>query len=284
MTFWKPPPPPPPPPPVVCCPPPPAPPPGFISLTYDPDTEVSSSEAFIPANYSDESVSEPSKVVRILPFRRNVFVTSHHAQATDFEEVKWLIKYGTTETWYEKPSNALLKRMKRAELADSEPDELPSSSAKPTEIQTPKVWVSVALTTPTDDAIYECIAGHVNAVGVSYSRTCQQCTNAKSEALEAMDLSYYLVFNSTQAQDLFVPGGSSTGGRQIYKLIKCGSREAAVAEVFYATGLNGWNLVFSCIARASENVEDRGGNFRRVERLWMLADDDDDGKSVRVFY
>jgi hypothetical protein len=91
---------------------------------------------------------------------------------------------------------------------------------------------------------------------------------------------------------MFVPGSSSTGGKQIYKLVNCGSREAAVAEVFHATGLNGWNLVFSCVMRASDNMEDGAGGFRRVEDLWMLADDadddddddDDDNKSIRVFY
>lgn len=258
-------------------------------LTYTPDVEVSSAEAFLPRNYSDESILEPSKVVRILPFRRNAFVTSHCAQAIDFEEVKWLLKYATTETWYEKPSNGLLKRMLFAELADEEPDELPSSNAKPVEIQTPKVWASAALTTPTDDDIYECSVGHTTelaGVPVPYVRTCQQCTDAKSEALEATDLVYCLVFSSAQAQDIFVPGGSNTGGKQIYKLVKCGSREAAIAEVFHATGLNGWNMVFSCVMRASEDVQDRGGNFKRVEHLWDLADDhdDDEEESISVFY
>lgn len=175
--------------------------------------------------------------------------------------------------------------MNTAVLAGNEPDELPVSSAKPTEIQTPKVWTSAALTTPTDDDIYECTAEHTpENAGASYIQTCQQCTDAKSEALEATDLVYCLVFNSSQAHDFIVAGGSSNGGRPIYKLVKCGSREAATAEVFHATGLNGWNLVFSCVMRADECVEDRGGKFRRVEDLWMLADDDDDEESVKVFY
>lgn len=222
-----------------------------------------------------------------MPFRRNAFLTSHRAHATDFKEFEWLLKYASTETWYEKPCNAFLKRMRAVELEGNEVDELLMSSAKPTEVQTPKVWVSAAITTPTDDNICECTAGHASQnPGASYVRTCQQCTAAKSEALEATDLSYCLVFSSTQARDLTIASGSATGGRSIYKLVKCGSREAAVAEVFYAAGLNGWNLVFSCVIRAEESVEERGGKFRRVDKVWMLADDDDDehDEFVRVFY
>lgn len=268
------------------CPPPPPPPPGYSSVAYNPDIEVSSSESFIPANYSDEGISSHSRLVRILPFRRTAFVTTHRAQATDFKEFEWLLKYGSTETWYEKPSNATLKRMKAAELLGEEADELPVSSAKPIEVQTPKVWTSAALTTPTDDDIYECIADHApQNAGASYIRTCQQCTDAKSEALDATDLSYCLVFSSTQSHDFIAAGPFANCGRPIYKLVKCGSREAAVAEAFHGTGFNGWNLVFSCVIRGDVSVEERGGKFRRVESLWMLGDDDDDDdESDRVFY
>ncbi|KAL1653149.1 hypothetical protein SLS61_004395 [Didymella pomorum] len=224
-------------------------------------------------------------IVRNLLFRRNLFQTSHSAQATDFKEFEWLLKYASTETWYEKPSNVLLKRMKAAELAGDEADELPVSSAKPTESQTPRVWTSAALTTPPDDDIYECTVDHApQNAAASYIRTCQQCTDAKSEALEATDLAYCLVFSSTQAHEFTLAGRHTTSGSLIYKLAKCGSREAAIAEVFHSTGLSGWNLVFSCVIRADESVEERGGNFKRVDHLWMLAEDDDDDESVRVFY
>lgn len=222
----------------------------------------------------------------MLPFGRNTLLTLHHAQSIDLDEFKWLLKYGTTEFWYEKPSKAMLKRMERAELAGHEPDELLPTSARPSEIQTPKVWAPAALTTPTNEDIHECTAGHMpEQAGSGYISTCEQCTDEKSEALEATGLAYYLVFSSSVALDRFAPGSVTTGSRLIYKLVKCGSRAAAIADIFHTTGLNGWNLVFSCVMRASESIEDRGGKFRRVERLWMLANaGDDDGKSVRVFY
>ncbi|UPX20745.1 uncharacterized protein EKO05_0010967 [Ascochyta rabiei] len=280
------PPPPPPPPPIAYCPPPPPPPPGCSNCIYSPHALISSGETFIAANYSGEGVSDPSRMVRIQPSRRNVFMTSHHAQAADFNEFEWLLRYATTDLWYEKPTKSSLKRMRTVEESGGEADELASSNPKPTEAQTPKVWASVALTTPTDDDIHECTVGHTaDVIGAPYVRTCQQCTDEKSEALDATDLVYCLVFTSYQIHDPFAPGGSSTGGRQIYKMVKCGSREAAVAEIFHATGLNGWSLVFSCVMRVNEDVEKRGRKFKRVEDLWMLADEaEDDKESVRVFY
>ena len=212
-------------------------------------------------------------------------MTSHRAQVADFKEFEWLFKYGTTELWYEKPSKSLLKRMKAAEESGCEPDELASRHSRSAEIQTPKVWASAALTTPTDGDINKCMTDHItNVARAPYVRICRQCTDEKSEALRATDLVYCLVFNTSQAYDMFVPGASATGGRQIYKMVKCSSREIAVAEIFHTTGLNGWNVAFSCVMRASEDNE-RGGRFRRVEDFWMLANDhDDDGDSVRVFY
>lgn len=256
-------------------------------MTYTPDIEVSTSQTFIPAKYSDDSVSSHCRIVRNLPFRRNTFVTSHRAEATDFKEFEWLLKYASTESWYEKPSNAALRRMKAAELAGNESEELPVSGAKPSEIQTPKVWTSAALTTPSDDDINECTADHApQHAGASYNRTCQQCTDTKSKALKATDLSYCLIFSSTQGYDFIAAHPPANCGRQIYKLAKFGSRETAAAEVFHATGLNGWNLVFSCVIRADDSIEDRGGRIRRVDHLWKLADDDndDDDQSVRIFY
>ncbi len=176
--------------------------------------------------------------------------------------------------------------MRRALLANSEPAELPVNTLKPSEIQTPKILMSSALITPLNDDISDCNVEHDASVPRrSCIRRCRPCTDAKFQALQATDLAYHLVFNTTQALDLFAPGGSPTGGRHIYKLVKCGSREAAVAEIFHATGTNGWNLVFSCVTRASENVIERGGKFTRVKKLWMLADDEGDDKdSVKIFY
>lgn len=218
-------------------------------------------------------------IIRILPTCRDVFTTSHRAHATDFEEVKWLLQYGTTETWYEKPSNALIQRMRLATEAGSEPDELVPCAIRVIENHTPKIWASAALTTPLDDGVIGCRC-HADQTTEKPRRPCGSCTDAKFEALKAMDLTYYLVFSSTQTLR-----SSGNDGAQVYRLFMCGSREAAVAETFHATGMKGWNLVFSCVTRGFEDFGRTARRIKRVENLWMLANCDiDDIDSDRVFY
>lgn len=255
---------------------------GHDSLKFKPDSEASSSRYFIPAVYSEEGSSARGSTVRLLPFRRNVIVNSQKAYRTDFDQFEWLLRYGTTEVWYEKPSEALLKRMGAADLASDEPEKLHVSNIKPAVFDTPKVWASAALTTPIDNDAHGCTAGHApDATTTSYRRICQQCTDARFEGLNATDLTYSLVFKGVQASDAI---GSRLGGQTIFQLVKCGSRETAIAEIFHAVGLNGWNLVFSCVTRADQKFRGRSGELRRVKDLWLLAKDDDDAESVRVFY
>jgi hypothetical protein len=137
------------------------------------------------------------------------------------------------------------------------------------------------MTTPTRDDIFECAAGH--AVDDGYAGTCHECTDAKSDALESTPLVYCLVFSTCQASDPFIHG-AHFNGRQIYKLVKCGSREAAVAEAFYAAGVNGWSLAFSCVMKLGEDFEERSGTAKKVNELWMLAEEENDEKTIKVFY
>lgn len=216
-----------------------------------------------------------SRVVRIVPFRRSVFTTQHRVHAADFEEHKWILKFGSPDFWYEKPARSYLRNIKGPEGL------LHLLNARPVSLETPKVWASHALTTPTDDDIYDCPAGHVLDGG--YAATCHHCTDEKSEALDNTPLVYYLVLSTCQASDPFIHG-AHFNGCQIYKLVKCGSREAAVAEAFYTAGVNGWSVAFSCVMRLGEDFEERSGKVKRVDELWMLAEEEEDEDAVRVFY
>jgi hypothetical protein len=232
-------------------------------------------------NYSGESVQDTSRMVMIEPFKRNVLVCQHAPQEADLAEYMWLLKHGNTEVWYQKPQKAFFRQMK----AMNDPYgllEVPTlEDARPVSLETPKLWASRALTTPTDDDIYECAAGH-NADG-GYVGSCHRCSEEKSEALDATSLEYCLIMTSCQASNPFIHG-SHFNGKQIYKMVKCGSREAAVSEAFYAAGVNGWNTVFSCVLRLGEGFDDKTGKVHRVEELWELAETDDEDDSIRVFY
>jgi hypothetical protein len=154
--------------------------------------------------------------------------------------------------------------------------------ARPVSLETPRLWASRALTAPTDDDVYDCTAGHT--IDGGYTGTCHQCSEEKSDALDETPLVYCLIFTTCQASTPFVHG-AHFNGRQIYKMIKCGSRAAAISEAFYATGVNGWNVAFSCVMRVGEDFEERSGKATPVEELWMLAEEEEEeSEHVRVFY
>jgi hypothetical protein len=251
----------------------------MMTPPYYSGEEVQTPNQFIQVQYSDDCISDfASRVLRIGPFRRNVLMMLHSANVADYKEYEWLLKFGSSEIWYEKPPKALLKddRALEAKL-------LPLHNARPVSLETPKVWASAAMTTPKDDDVFECVADHRVDDGYNDSGTCHQCTEAKSEALESTPLVYCLVFSTCQASDPFIHG-AHFNGRQIYKLFKCSSREAAVAEAFHAAGVNGWSLAFSCVKKLDGNSEERFGPAKKVNQLWMLAEEEHDEKTVKVFY
>jgi hypothetical protein len=249
---------------------------------FRPEEQVSTPAALIPVIYSGKTFSRNSRVVRIEPFKRNVLVTQHRSQVADFQEYKWILKHGSTEFWYDKPQRAFFRQTKAVEGSSFEvPDLSPLFEARPVSLETPKLWASRAFTTPRDNDVYNCTAGHTTDSG--NTNTCHQCSMEKSEALKDTPLLYCLVLTTFQASNPFVHG-AHFNGRQIYKIVKCGSREAAATEAFFAAGANGWNVAFSCVMRLGEDFEERFGKVTPVEELWMLAEEEEDKNVVRVFY
>jgi hypothetical protein len=223
-------------------------------------------------------------MVHITPCNRNALVTQHRLYPADIQQYQWLLKGGVTEVWYEKPSRAYLKALKALEGSGCDVADLtPIFDARPVSLETPKVWASRALTTPTDDDVYHCTSAH--SIDGGYAGTCHQCSEEKAESLEETALVYWLVFTTYQASNPFVHG-AHFNGRAIYKLVRCGSREAAVAEVFYAAGVNGWSLAFSCVTRLDESFDESSGVITKVDELWMLATDEEEDQEAtsRVFY
>ena len=232
-------------------------------------TRVSTPGELVPTIFSGDSFTDRSEVVRLTPFNKDVFLTVHKVHAVDFDTQLWLLKYGMMDTWYERPSRTALKMMAKMESCDYEPAPLQdihqsqnSSESRShsycvavVNLDVPKVCASSALTTPTDDDIYDC--EHDESDG----EACYQCTDERSEALEKTPLVYFVVVSTYLKHDDFGPPVGSTKGssRRIHKYIKCGSREAAAAETFHAAGVNGWDVVFSCVMRFGEDIR---GAFR----------------------
>jgi len=236
----------------------------------------------MPAHYSGVSLLDNARVVRLVHFKRNIFASFHRAHLTDFEEFKWIIQWGNTEVWCQKPSPSDPRPLATLGTSHCKPIKVSAlKNPRPVSLETPRVWASSALTVPTDDDVFDCNAGH--EVDDNFSGACGQCTDEKSEALDATPLVYYLVLSTCQANDPFIHG-AHFNGKQIYKLVKCGSRDAAISEAFYACGVNGWSVAFSCIMRADETFEEGEVNVKRVDELWMLGEDHEEEDTVRVFY
>ncbi|OCL14793.1 hypothetical protein AOQ84DRAFT_280301 [Glonium stellatum] len=243
---------------------------------------ISSHSELLPIRYSGETNTETDRHVRIVPFKRKVYSVSHGASPADFAQYEWIIKHGATDKWYEQPSLAVQKQMVVMDEAGCLPDDFLCALEQPVPLSlpVPKVWASAALVTPTDDDIYDCIAGH--SVDPEFAGACHRCTDERAEALEKCSLIYFVVMSTFQAFDNIYRGTTSaTGtGKTIYKVVKCGRREAAASEAFYAAGINGWNVVFSCVRREG----DRGKKVTRVDELWKMAEKPRDGQELRVFY
>ncbi|KAI1591694.1 hypothetical protein PtrCC142_011745, partial [Pyrenophora tritici-repentis] len=256
--------------------------PAQINALPTPFFKVGTANLFIPAVYCEDSFHEDlAQIVHIVPFSRNVYVTQYAAHATDYKEYEWLLKYGSTELWYEKPSKTYLRNIETREVSQWL-DELPSlPNARPVSLERPRVWASAAMRTPIDDDVPECLANHPD--NTYPSRSCFPCSNKRATALGATSLVYCLILSTYQAADPFVHG-SHFHGKPIYKLIKCGSRDAAVSEAYYSAGVNGWNLAFSCVMRLGEDYEKRDGEAKKVLHLWSLSEEDEDRKNIRTFY
>ncbi|KNG44015.1 hypothetical protein DDE82_009097 [Stemphylium lycopersici] len=262
-------------------PPPPPPAPPHSESEFIPDKKVETPNEFIPKQYADESIHcIKSQLIRIVPWRRNVLVTRHQATATEYKEYEWLLRFGSTEIWYEKPTRAFL-RMENVDSNHCTPELLSVVQAMPVRLETPTVWASAPMTTALDNNVCNCAAGRSKKHGCT--GICGECTDEQGEALEDTSLAYYLILSTCQAREPFLHGPHSNG-HKIYSMIRCGSRDAAVAEAFYASGVNGWNVAFSCVMRLGEDFEQRSGKAKVVKDLAQLAQDDEDEENVRVFY
>ena len=72
-------------------------------------------------------------------------------------------------------------------------------------------------------------------------------------------------------------------GKKIYKLVRCGSREAALSRAHDLAGL-GWRIVFSCVFRLGETFNEREGPVERLDKIQDLAENARDDRVIRVFY
>jgi hypothetical protein len=259
---------------------------------------VNNPSEFIPIHYSGDSILDRSQLIRIASGRtpavefgpyppnagqdgsRYVLLTLHGAQVADFEAYQWLLQHGSLDSWYAKPNKAILRRLVKLQSCGSEVLKEEADEIRLGAFDTPMVWAAAPLTTPTDDDIFDCSAGHSSHN--DYTGACHKCTDERTEAIESTPLVYYLVIKAQR--DGFSSGPGKITSKPLYTLVTCGSREAAAVQAFYTAGVNGHSVVFSCVLRVGETFDDRNGPIERVDELWKLSEDAEDEDVIRVFY
>lgn len=239
--------------------PPPPPPPSPPMYEF----AVRTAEELIPTQSAEASdYNTTSRIVRIAPLRRNVYLLQHPAQAADLQDYEWLLRFADTGLWYEKPGRPQPAHIGRNEGTPPSANKvIPMSHPQPMSLNLPKVWASAALATSLDNTAIQ----------------------HQPRSLKSTPLVYCLILSTYDTASNMLPDGKSHG-RQMYKLVRCGSREAAVAEAFYAAGVHGWNVSFACVMRLDEDFVGTFGKAKKVKQLSKLGLDNYVREDVRVFY
>lgn len=239
--------------------------------------ELTDLDDFIPSQCSGKLSLRKLRIIRLSAFDCNILMTLHQAHRADFETFRWLIQFGITEVWCEQPQPFFHQDVSTVRYSGPKiGDPRTVNNPFPVKLDIPRVWASSALTDSSDDKIQDCTSDHVTKddLGGSF---------AKCDTLEATSLIYCIILSSFQARDL-TASNHHLHGRQIFKLIKCGSRDAAIAEVLCASVMYGWNVAFSCVMREDENFPQKQGIYEKVGKLGMLAGAAANKNVIRVFY
>ncbi|KAF2763078.1 hypothetical protein EJ05DRAFT_506716 [Pseudovirgaria hyperparasitica] len=253
---------------------------------------ITSHSELIPVVYTDDNKPE-DKLVRTI-FNKRIYTTFHHAGSYDFAKHSSLLRAAETEVWYRWPAASdeshILSLCKRGELASATEylsTEVEGRSISPLNASIPRVWASHVFTAPLDDDVYTCVTrmGHLAR---NYSGACTTCTHTVAKKLENTSLVYIVVLSSYMDP---APGFSARGPsptEKVFKVLSFGSRESAAAEAFYASGVQGWDVVFSCVIRSDAlSALGKGLDVVRVEKIHELANVDEreiGGDYVRAFY
>ena len=240
--------------------------------------EVSSHLELIPA-LKDQAAKPNGDVpldrsVRIAPFHRKVYVTTHAATPVDFRHWLPLLAYAIPERWYgftDAESLDLLIDMLVGVPAMTAKHMLPPlKKSCALALNMPAVAASAALRLEPEDGEED--------ISLLY-------LSVQKSIVAPQDYNEWYDHGGRRQVSDMVREGSVTG-MPIYRVVRSGSRQAAASQAFYTAGESGWSTVFTCVV--ADKVEAKGippaaKLFQRVKSLRELVDDSEDGK-IRVLY
>lgn len=234
--------------------------------------------------YSETSDGPEDRFVLLSPFRRTAYVLYGQAKQQDFDHFSIALRSFTPYKWHTWPTAGQVQRLNtslaihnipmldtiRAEFIIGARNNCNSSSFKP------QIFASSPLTDDGEDV--DC----VHEIGESC--ICFERSETLRQTLESTALVYFLVFRAWH----------NTVG-EILSVVRCSSRGAAAAEVFYRAGELGQSMDFAAVMKASDIEAFETGTVRikHYKRLSSLIEDETEEKfanndssyrTVKVFY
>ncbi|KAJ0417148.1 hypothetical protein BJY00DRAFT_316105 [Aspergillus carlsbadensis] len=229
------------------------------------------------------------RIVLLTPFTRPAYITTHPASHYDFTRWLPLLALGVPETWYmfSNTDTLISTSLNQPHLAPATTSLKPLQDPRPVGLRLPRIAANDPLHPPHSTA---------------------SLTPIKSDSgpLPPPDLIYFSIQSSITGHttnrsgrwvspdrgmmpDLAGPGAGTTGAT-IYRVVRCGSREEAAAQAFYAAGGNRWSTLFTCVVVGGKRVLSQrvlvadGEGYERVQSLGELVEDGEGNRKIRVFY
>ncbi|OCL02216.1 hypothetical protein AOQ84DRAFT_357494 [Glonium stellatum] len=241
--------------------------------------EVSSHLQLIPAVKASATKTQENvaldRSVRIVPFNCKAYVTTHAATPVDFRHWLPLLASAIPERWYKfadaKSLNLLADLLAGAPAVTLQNMLQPIENARAISLGMPAITASAALRIEPE--------GQEEDIPLLYLSVQQAVVGQ-----DHYDHNEWYDRPRRQTPDMAKEGSAT--GTPIYRVVKCGSRQAAASRAFYTAGANGWSTIFTCVVMDKtddEGMPSAARLFQRVKGLRALVDGTEDGKTM-VFY
>ncbi|KAL2827675.1 hypothetical protein BJY01DRAFT_135806 [Aspergillus pseudoustus] len=263
------------------------------SPTRSPALEVVSSHTELFAPSRTTSTPTPDRLVLLGPFTRPAYITTHAASRYDFTHWLPLLALGAPETWYAFSNNdsVISTSLKQPLLAAPNTYLRPLGDPRPVGLRIPRISANDPL--------------HPHHSSLSAPKLKTEAEASPAAGQQDLDLIYLSIQSSITGHTTHRSGrwvspergmmpdlaGSGTTGSSIYRVVRCGSREEAATQAFYAAGGNRWSTLFTCVvvddghrALSGRVLVLDGEGYERVRSLGELVEGEGKRGKIRVFY
>jgi hypothetical protein len=284
-----------PPPPSILPPPPPPPVTALESLNGTKKSiRVHTYLDVVQFSIDDETPPE-DRLISFANFNNTLgLLMQHHARPYDLSAHLLFLRFAMSHVWYRQPDLEQFHKIdSKLRSADVEslsllvaPLMLTTDKCyfKPEKQSIPRLWVPLALSATEIDG--NCSELHGD--DCCCPRTEENCM----AMLKTTSLVYYVVYTTYHTGDSVPRGKRLERLLPIYKVVRYGSSQAALSDIFYSAGVHGLSTAFACVGREEDMsaLEKGQHKIERAEYLWELSDaavaaeDDRKSKVIKMLY